>query len=1094
MKTKWQYSLPVKFLALLLLTVFLSGAMTGLIGVVFCGDAGLFEENYAAPSSPEQYVQTTSAYRAIGYKHRWEVNDVIEYFAKDVQTETISSREWLSLIRTRYEPENTNLRVVLENPQTGRTLLLSDLLGLQGNYFLDDHFALVISDTYHINNVTGGPIAAFLGIGSQTLPETQAEADTASEKDSRRIPYDENGFPILYDENGSRVLLYDEDGHLMLYDEGNSLALDGENGSHIFYDEDGDAILFDADSGTGYYQIGPYVGSVSSEDEPTNQPAEINVYYYLHSELPVSDDFLEEYYNYLTLRDIVFPTILLAIGGGLLALMCWIWLMCAAGHRPNTDREVITLRFIDRIPLDLFLCLWGCVLSAVSVILVQGVFNGPVDLFHIDENRALILAGVIVSYALLSIILTTSVAVRWKSHTLLRNTLVWRVCAWCWRLLSGGAGKVAGRFPAREKRGLTPEEQAEKQKQRAETMDKMGKGAQKAAGAVSGAAGSAWEWFTRQCGRLFSAVENLFQTLPLVWKGLVLLLVIALANIFLLVLVIDGDAGFIAALLMFGFNLTMIWEYMNVLKQMHWLHEGAKRIAAGDLEYRLPAEVMKWEFKAHAEALNAIRDGIDTAVEERVQAVEERIKSERMRTELLTNVSHDIKTPLTSIINYVGLLKKEPIEGEKAQEYLDVLDRQSGRLKKLLEDLLEASKASTGNITVNAAPTSVGELLRQVTGEYAEKLTAAGLEPIITLPAHDAMIFADGRLLWRVFDNLMANIVKYAMPQTRVYFDLRSDASVTAIAVKNVSRERLNIAADELMERFVRGDQSRSTEGSGLGLSIAQSLTELMGGSFELVIDGDLFKVQISFPTLHGSPDPKDDAPLSEIVTVSPSPIVQPVYGAAEAPAAHLPTIQMQAVETAAAVAAQTSATEVQDTADEVQTAEAEVQDTADAAQATDAEVQDTTDEVQATEDEVQSPANETQTAEAAMQDTTDEVQTAEAEVQDTADAAQATDAEVQDTTDEVQATEDEVQGTADAVQTAEAEVQDAPDKAQMLPTPEKQPSEETAQAEESPAASFEVNQSGTAVQAAEGTQSGKPAGEGKPDAAGTTPSEHTEK
>ncbi len=1058
MKTKWQYSLPVKFLALLLLTVFLSGAMAGLVGVVFCGDAGLYEEGRTEKPDTEQYVHTTAAYRTIT-QYMWDVDEIIEYYASAAQTETISSRDWLTQMRTRFAPENTNLRVVLENPETGRTLLLGDLLGLGGDYFLDDSFVLSRTDTHHIDDVTGGPIRAFLGIDSQTLPETQAEADTASEKDSRRI---------LYDEDGRRVLLCDEDGHLMLYDEGNSLALYGENGSHIFYDEDGDAILFDAGSGTLYYQTGPYtgepVGSVSSEDEPTNHPAVINVYYYLQTGLPVYDAFLEEYHNYLALWDIVFPATLLVTGGGLLALLCWVWLMCAAGHRPNTDHEVITLRFIDRIPLDLFLCLWGSVFAAVSVILVQGVFASPVDLFHIDENRALILASVIVSYALLSIILTASVAVRWKSHTLLRNTLVWRVCAWCWRLLSGGAGKVAGRFPAREKRELTPEEQAEKQKQRAETMDKMGKGAQKAAGAVSGAAGSAWEWFTRQCGRLFSAVESLFQTLPLVWKGLMLLMAIALINIFLLVLVIDSYDGFWAALLMFGFDLAMLWCYMNVLKQMLWLHEGAKRIASGDLEYRLPAEVMKWEFKAHAEALNAIRDGIDTAVEERVQAVEERIKSERMRTELLTNVSHDIKTPLTSIINYVGLLKKEPIEGEKAQEYLDVLDRQSGRLKKLLEDLLEASKASTGNITVNAAPTSVGELLRQVTGEYAEKLMAAGLEPIITLPAHDAMIFADGRLLWRVFDNLMANIVKYAMPQTRVYFDLRSDASVTAVAVKNVSRERLNIAADELMERFVRGDQSRSTEGSGLGLSIAQSLTELMGGAFELVIDGDLFKVQISFPTLHGSPDPKDDTPLSEIVTVSPSPIVQPVYNAAEAPAAHPSATQMQTVETATAVVAQTSASGIQNTADAVQTAE----------------VQNTTDAVQ--------------TAEAEVQDTTDAVQATEAEGQDTTDAVQANEAEGQDTTDAVQANEAEVQDTTDAVQATEAEGQDTPDKTQMLPTPDKQPSEETVQAEESPAASFEVNQTGTAVQTTESTQPDKPAGDGKPGAAGTTSSEHTEK
>ena len=277
-------------------------------------------------------------------------------------------------------------------------------------------------------------------------------------------------------------------------------------------------------------------------------------------------------------------------------------------------------------------------------------------------------------------------------------------------------------------------------------------------------------------------------------------------------------------------------------------------------------------------------------MEERVKAVEERIKSDRMRSELLTNVSHDIKTPLTSIINYVGLLKKEEVPGEKAREYIDVLDRQSIRLKKLLEDLLEASKASTGNITVNAAPTNVGELLRQVVGEYTEKLADAQLEPIITLPSENATIYADGRLLWRVFDNLMANIVKYAMPQTRVYLDLRSDAKMTAAAVKNVSRDRLNIPADELMERFVRGDTSRATEGSGLGLSIAQSLTELMGGTFSLMIDGDLFKVEVRFPTFHnvGKPEtpahePDEFAAFTEKPDTSAFPADEPT------PAAHTP-------------------------------------------------------------------------------------------------------------------------------------------------------------------------------------------------------------
>jgi len=229
-------------------------------------------------------------------------------------------------------------------------------------------------------------------------------------------------------------------------------------------------------------------------------------------------------------------------------------------------------------------------------------------------------------------------------------------------------------------------------------------------------------------------------------------------------------------------------------------------------------------------------------------AVNERMKSERMKTELITNVSHDIKTPLTSIINYTDLIAKENCDNEKVREYSVVLLRQSERLKKLIDDLVEASKASTGNLDIHLTPCDATVFVTQAAGEYAERLAAAQLQLVTKMPENAVSIMADGRRLGRVFDNLMNNICKYSQSGTRVYLTLEDHGGEAVFSFKNTSREELNISEDELMERFVRGDSSRNTEGSGLGLSIAKSLTELQGGSIAVTVDGDLFKVVLHFP------------------------------------------------------------------------------------------------------------------------------------------------------------------------------------------------------------------------------------------------------
>lgn len=270
------------------------------------------------------------------------------------------------------------------------------------------------------------------------------------------------------------------------------------------------------------------------------------------------------------------------------------------------------------------------------------------------------------------------------------------------------------------------------------------------------------------------------------------------------------------------------------------IERAGRHLAAGELRYQVNTAGILPPLRAHAEDLNRIGEGME-------KAVSAQMKSERMKTELITNVSHDIKTPLTSIVNYAELLKGCELSDETAKEYVEVISRQSLRLKKLTEDLVEASKASTGNISVELSSMDGAVLLAQTAGEWEEKLSAAGLELLLQPLPPEANITADGRLLWRVFDNLMSNIIKYALPGTRVYLACEVGESVD-FSFKNISRYPLNISPDELTERFVRADASRSTEGSGLGLSIAKSLTELQGGTFSLHIDGDLFRADVSFP------------------------------------------------------------------------------------------------------------------------------------------------------------------------------------------------------------------------------------------------------
>ncbi|MDD3267849.1 MAG: sensor histidine kinase [Syntrophomonadaceae bacterium] len=304
----------------------------------------------------------------------------------------------------------------------------------------------------------------------------------------------------------------------------------------------------------------------------------------------------------------------------------------------------------------------------------------------------------------------------------------------------------------------------------------------------------------------------------------------------------DSFGGFLfMLLLLLGFNAGAIYFAARSLVALPQIMEAVKEISAGNLDYPLNSTLIPASLAAFAEDIRSLQGGLK-------KAVAAAVKGERMKTDLITNVSHDLKTPLTSIINYVDLLKKENLENEAAAEYINVLEEKSSRLKQLIEDLMEASKASSGNLAVAGEKVDLQELMMQACGEYEEKIQKAQLELHIQAADAAVVVRADGKHMWRIAENLLSNVIKYSMPHSRVYVDIASDNAYGSFTVKNISAFPLNIMPEQLTERFVRGDESRSTEGSGLGLSIAQSLSDLQGGTFQLEIDGDLFKATVAIP------------------------------------------------------------------------------------------------------------------------------------------------------------------------------------------------------------------------------------------------------
>ena len=498
-------------------------------------------------------------------------------------------------------------------------------------------------------------------------------------------------------------------------------------------------------------------------------------------------------------RDYFIPAVL---AGLVVFAICFVFLCTVAGRSKNGE---VKLAAINRIPLDLYgICLAGLiVLQFLPVVwLFESAYYDRVGSIWDNPQLCLLiccLCGLGIGLCAIGFLYAFAAQVKAANNYWLRHTIIgwcFRQIRWVFRWALKGLGFVGQGF------GI------------------VGKG-------------------LKATGRGIRAV---FRMLPTIWQWIVTAAAMVLVPFFfgLLAVACHGYAQIFWILLCSGAVVADIilvlyggWCFGTLLK-------GIETMSKGNLNHKIDTRYLYGSFREFGEELNSLAGAARLAAERQ-------LKSDRMKTELITNVSHDIKTPLTSIINFVDLMKKPHTEAE-GEEYLQVLDRQSQRLKKLIDDLMDMSKASTGNVTVELSKVDAAEAINQALGEFADKLDRVNLTPVFRHPEKCVTMIADGKHLWRILSNLLNNAVKYALPDTRLYIDLMELQGNAVIAIKNISKEQLNVNADELMERFVRGDASRNTEGSGLGLNIAKSLVELQGGQMHLMVDGDLFKVTLIFP------------------------------------------------------------------------------------------------------------------------------------------------------------------------------------------------------------------------------------------------------
>ena len=536
-------------------------------------------------------------------------------------------------------------------------------------------------------------------------------------------------------------------------------------------------------------------------------PLKENYTVVIHADLTAGDNALEA--RLFSLMDGVWRhqgqiAALLGVSLGAFALLA-VYLCCAAGHKPGSQE--IRPGGLNCLPLDLYLALLMGVCLIFAYIGIMGVrylmSQGNTIAFAYYGYGGYLCCLGFVGFCFACAAQFKAPGCYWWRHSI--TGLCWKGLVWCWRFFWKC---VAGCYRILWAIALP---------------------------ILSWAAGlvkKAWAFVKKLWKRFWKLLARLYGLLPLVWQwvltGLMIYGGFAMA--------LGFDSGFLLLVVVLaGVALTVYSAYI-----FGTLLEAAKRMRGGDLDIKVEEKYMLGAYKDMARELNGLSDVVQLAAQKQM-------RSERMRTELITNVSHDIKTPLTSIINYVDLLQK-PHSQEDGEQYLEVLSRQSARMKRLIDDLIELSKASTGNIPVELTRIDGVEAVNQALGEFMDKLKAAELTPLFRQPEEPLYIHADGRLLWRAMSNLLTNAVKYAQPGTRLYIDMVAVDKKVCISLKNISRDPLNISAEELMERFVRGEASRNQEGSGLGLNIAQSMMELQHGALELLVDGDLFKATLIFP------------------------------------------------------------------------------------------------------------------------------------------------------------------------------------------------------------------------------------------------------
>ncbi len=536
-------------------------------------------------------------------------------------------------------------------------------------------------------------------------------------------------------------------------------------------------------------------------------PLKENYTVVIHADLTAGDNALEA--RLFSLMDGVWRhqgQIAALLGVSLVAFaLLAVYLCCAAGHKPGSQE--IRPGGLNCIPLDLYLAVlmgFGLLYAYIGIMGVRYLMSqgNTIAFAYYGYGGYLCCLG-FVGFCFACAAQFKAPGCYWWRHSI--TGLCWKGLVWCWRFFWKCAAWCYRILWAI----ILP--------------------------ILSWAAGlvkKAWAFVKKLWKRFWKLLARLYGLLPLVWQwvltGLMIYGGFAMA--------LGFDSGFLLLVVVLaGVALTVYSAYI-----FGTLLDAAKRMRGGDLDIKVDEKYMLGAYKDMARELNGLSDVVQLAAQKQM-------RSERMRTELITNVSHDIKTPLTSIINYVDLLQK-PHSQEDGEKYLEVLSRQSARMKRLIDDLIELSKASTGNIPVELTRIDAVEAVNQALGEFMDKLKAAELTPLFRQPEEPLYIHADGRLLWRAMSNLLTNAVKYAQPGTRLYIDMVAVDKKVCISLKNISRDPLNISAEELMERFVRGEASRNQEGSGLGLNIAQSMMELQHGALELLVDGDLFKATLIFP------------------------------------------------------------------------------------------------------------------------------------------------------------------------------------------------------------------------------------------------------